>query len=177
MRLYRIATKQHRTEYNREYCRKHRDKVLARRRRWRLENIDQERQRERAWWTKNKARVQELKNARRRLRYKNDPVYRIRTLTRNTVSRAIKLGWSKNTQSAELLGCDCATLKFVLERQFLPGMTWDNHGHRGWHVDHIRPLASFDLTKDEEVLAAMHYSNLQPLWAVDNLSKSAKWAA
>ena len=62
-----------------------------------------------------------------------------------------------------------------LEAQFLPGMTWDNHGE--WHIDHIRPCASFDFSDPQQQKECSHYSNLQPLWAKDNLSKSDKWEA
>jgi hypothetical protein len=53
-------------------------------------------------------------------------------------------------------------------------MTWENWAHRGWHLDHIRPLSSFDLTDEAQLKEAMHYTNLQPLWARDNLRKHAK---
>jgi len=53
-------------------------------------------------------------------------------------------------------------------------MTWDNYGKTGWHVDHIKPLTRFDLTEETEVVKAVHYTNLQPLWAVDNIRKSNK---
>ena len=62
-----------------------------------------------------------------------------------------------------------------LEKQFQPGMSWDNHGYDGWHVDHIRPCASFDLTDEEQVRKCFHYTNLQPLWAKDNLRKGSEW--
>jgi hypothetical protein len=72
------------------------------------------------------------------------------------------------------LGCSIDKLKSYLESKFLPGMSWDNHGQYGWHIDHIKPLSSFDLTDRKQLLEACHYTNLQPLWAKDNLSKSDK---
>lgn len=73
------------------------------------------------------------------------------------------------------LGCTLEELRIFIESKFQPGMTWDNWCFRGWHIDHIRPLASFDLENREEFLKAVHYTNLQPLWAFDNLSKGAKY--
>lgn len=69
------------------------------------------------------------------------------------------------------IGCSSAHLRQHLEAQFLPGMSWDNRPD--WHIDHIRPLSSFDLSDPEQFKAASHYTNLQPLWAIDNLRKGA----
>jgi len=63
-----------------------------------------------------------------------------------------------------------------IEKQFKPGMNWENYSLYGWHIDHIRPCASFDLTKEEEIQKCFHYSNLQPLWAEENLKKAATWS-
>lgn len=71
------------------------------------------------------------------------------------------------------LGCTPEQLKLHLEQQFQPGMTWENHGVHGWHVDHKKPLASFDLTDPAQFDQACHYTNLQPLWATDNIRKGA----
>ena len=71
------------------------------------------------------------------------------------------------------LGCTINELKSYLQVQFRPGMTWDNWAIDGWHIDHIKPLASFDLADREQFLQACHYTNLQPLWAEENLSKGA----
>lgn len=72
------------------------------------------------------------------------------------------------------LGCSVKELKEHLEKQFQEGMTWNNYGKSGWHVDHIKPLANFDLTNRDQFLKVCHYTNLQPLWAKDNLSKGKK---
>ena len=71
-----------------------------------------------------------------------------------------------------LLGANKPFIKKHLERQFKKGMTWENYGHKGWHIDHIIPLSS--AKTEEELRALFHYTNLQPLWAKDNLTKSAK---
>jgi hypothetical protein len=57
-----------------------------------------------------------------------------------------------------------------LEKKFLPGMNWENYGE--WHIDHIVPCSSFDLSKSEQQKICFNYSNLQPLWAADNIRKS-----
>ena len=62
--------------------------------------------------------------------------------------------------------------KDYIESLFQPGMTWENYGRRGWHLDHIIPLTHFDLTIRKQFLRACHYANLQPLWAKDNIKKS-----
>jgi len=72
------------------------------------------------------------------------------------------------------LGCTIDELKARLESPFQPGMTWDNWGLYGWHIDHIIPLASFNLEDREQFLKVNHYTNLQPLWCDDNWEKGCK---
>jgi hypothetical protein len=87
----------------------------------------------------------------------------------------IKLANQNKTGSAiDELGCSVDQLKRYLESKFQPGMTWDNWTRDGWHIDHIKPLSSFDLTDPGQFKVACHYTNLQPLWAKDNLVKSNK---
>jgi hypothetical protein len=75
-------------------------------------------------------------------------------------------------KTTEFLGCNVLELKNHLEFQFKEGMSWNNHGLFGWHIDHIKPLSSAKTEKELYILC--HYTNLQPLWAKDNLSKGNK---
>jgi hypothetical protein len=78
----------------------------------------------------------------------------------------------KNNKTFDIVGCNPEILKEYLEKQFVDGMSWDNYGKYGWHIDHIVPLSSAN--SEEELFKLCHYTNLQPLWAFDNLSKGNK---
>lgn len=103
-------------------------------------------------------------------RLKIDIQYKISKTLRSRLNTAIK-GNYKSGSAIRDLGCSVGELKIYLESKFQPGMTWENWGVNGWHIDHIKPLVSFDLTNREELLKAVHYTNLQPLWARDNIIK------
>ena len=79
----------------------------------------------------------------------------------------------KSKTTMKLVGCSIEKLKQRLESQFKLGMSWDNYGK--WHIDHIRPCASFDLTKKSEQHKCFNWKNLQPLWAEENLSKGVNY--
>lgn len=93
---------------------------------------------------------------------------------RSRLNKAIK-GNFKSGSAVRDLGCSVEYLKAYLEGQFEPGMSWKNWSLKGWHIDHIRPLSSFDLTDREQFLQAIHYTNLQPMWAEENLKKGKKY--
>lgn len=104
----------------------------------------------------------------------NRPHTKISKNLRSRIHAALKqANGTKSAHTLELLGCDIEFLRQHLSNQFTEGMTWDNYGE--WHVDHIKPCAAFDLTDPEQQRQCFHYTNLQPLWARDNLSKSCKW--
>jgi len=106
-------------------------------------------------------------------RLMSNPVQRIKFYARKRVRKAFKEAMIRKSFSiSKLIGCTGAQLVEHIKKQFKPGMTLENHGV--WHIDHIRPLASFNLLNDEDVRAACHYTNLQPLWAAENISKSNK---
>ena len=113
-------------------------------------------------------------NKRIREKRLNDPAFRIRCNLHSRLWQAVKnQGTTKDSTTMDLVGCSLHVLVSHLESQFTEGMTWDNYGE--WHIDHIRPCASFDLKLDGEQKKCFNYNNLQPLWAEDNLTKSAKY--
>jgi len=108
--------------------------------------------------------------AHRRKYIRNNPKARIANNSRDRIRRMIGSQGKGRGRSNRLIGCDADTLCLILEAQFLPGMTWENYGSE-WHVDHIIPLSAYDLTDPAEQREAFHYTNLQPLWAHDNMAK------
>jgi len=103
------------------------------------------------------------------MRLKTDPMFKLKKLLRDRTSKAFKhKGYSKKTKTQEMLGIDWEIAKKHIERQFTKGMNWSNQGD--WHIDHIIPLSSANT--EERLKKLCHYTNLQPLWAVDNLIKS-----
>jgi hypothetical protein len=119
------------------------------------------------WREANRQRIRDLYKGYR----ENDPHFRLSSNLRNRIYGVIRSrGHRKSKHTQEMLGCSYAELIAHLESKFQPGMTWENYGREGWHVDHVIPLAS--AKTEEEIYRLNHYTNLQPLWAKDNLSKS-----
>lgn len=109
-----------------------------------------------------------------RNRRATDPLYNIRHNLARRIN-ALLHGKTKSQSTLDLLGCTLLELKVHLESKFTTDMSWDNYGMHGWHVDHIVPCYAFDLNDPVEQKQCCHFSNLQPLWAKDNISKSDKW--
>lgn len=112
------------------------------------------------------------KNSKRaRERRQTDRSFNILCRLRARINHA--LGARKKNKTIDLLGCSGIELEQHLERLFQTGMSWENRNK--WHIDHIKPCSAFDLNNEEEQKLCFHYTNLQPLWAHDNLTKHAKW--
>jgi hypothetical protein len=162
-------------EQKRVYREKNRETLREKSRVYRKKNKENVREQKRVHREKNKETLREKARVYCQNRRKTDNLYKISENLRVRMRQAIKSGHGfKLGSSSELLGCDCETVKKHLEGQFTEGMTWDNHGTHGWHIDHILPCASFDLTDPKQQRECFHYTNLQPLWAKDNLEKGAK---
>jgi len=180
---------------------KHRAYMREYRRKWEKDNpkrLAYKREWMRNWWKNNseegrkrskrnyekhrEARLKQVKEYRQKNKDKiyladkkrsQEPQRKLGIKLRIRIYMALsRVGKRKATSTTELVGTTIPKLKEHIEKQFREGMTWKNHGR--WHLDHIKPLASFDLTDEEQQKKAFHYKNLQPLWAEENLSKWAK---
>lgn len=173
---YRENMPAHVREHKRVYTRSYKTRPGVRLR---------ENERERAWRRTPEGKRQKRRyvergksrsNARYRERYATEITFRIRHALRARLRLALKhRGIREPRTTFELIGCTPCELRVHLERQFLPGMTWTNHGQ--WHIDHILPCAQFDLTDAEARRRCFHFSNLQPLWATDNIRKGGSLQA
>lgn len=105
-------------------------------------------------------------------RIEKDPAFKLLVRCRTRIYKALK-GYEKPAHTAHLIGCSIDQLVAHLEGEFQFGMSWANYGK--WHVDHIRPCASYDFTDTQQVLECFHYTDLQPLWAEDNIRKSDRY--
>lgn len=151
------AITERRREYNKKYKEENREKI---------------REYHRKRYQNPEVKARALKRERERVA--NDPAFRLRKNLKSRIYIALKKGLGTKSESTiTLLGCSVEDLKSHLEEQFQNGMTWENYGK--WHVDHIKPCAKFDLNNPEEQKKCFHYSNLQPLWAEDNLRKKDKF--
>lgn len=104
-------------------------------------------------------------------RRQNDPLFKFTGNMRSRLHVAFKSkGWKKDSKTANILGCTFEEAKRYIESKFKQGMTWENYGK--WHVDHIIPL--FSASNTDEIIRLCHFSNLQPLWASENISKRNK---
>jgi hypothetical protein len=122
------------------------------------------------WREKHPERVAELarqSSARSRATRKD---YRILYNIRTRIYLALH-GKNKSKRTEELLGCSIQMFMAYLESLLKPGMSWDNYGVHGWHLDHIKPCAMFNLSDPSEQRKCFHYSNMQPMWAKENLIK------
>lgn len=160
---YRMARKEHMTEYNKEYWIKTKDIQLKKHKIWKEANKNHINE-----YRKNYAKVWRLKQL------KTNPKYRIIKNLRCRLYSAIKFGYGLKTESTlHLLSCTLDFFQEYISAKFEDGMSWNNYGK--WHLDHIIPCNSWDLSKPEEVKMCFHYLNLQPMWGPLNSSKSDKF--
>lgn len=145
----------------------------ARRRAQYAENPEKDLAASKAWRLENAEHMRKWEREHRKKQLENFPELRALENLRSRTYQAVK-GVRKNAPTLDLLGMELQEFKIYLQGQFQPGMTWENYGPV-WHIDHVRPCASFDLRDPAQQRDCFHWSNLQPLFAVDNLRKGANF--
>jgi len=170
---YQQANKDKLKKYKKEYSRRHyqenKTRINLKNRKYRLDNAEKQRAYQKKYKQENKSRKNEYVKHGKEI----DPNYKLLATLRARVHRALKETY-KVSSTVELLGVSIKEVRVHIESQFIGGMSWKNHG--AWHIDHVRPCASFDLSDPAQQRACFHYTNLQPLWARDNLLKGTNFS-
>jgi len=165
---YYLANKEKISKERKQYHLDNRESRILYNRQYRLDNREQISEYKKEYELANREKIYSYKKQKR----DTDPLFRLTHLLRNRLREALN-GNSKSASTMKLLGCSIEFLKQHLEKQFKPGMSWENRS--SFHVDHIRPCASFDLIKPEEQRKCFNYTNLQPLFPIDNMRKGARY--
>jgi len=166
--LFKKKTKQEKLDYIKNWQLNNKEKVKGYKKNWQLNNKEYGSK----WFQKNKKIV--LKK--RSLKLKTDYNFKMKHQLGTRIRKALGGYVKKSKKTKDLIGCSVEQLWIHLEKSFKPAMTRKNHG-KIWHIDHIRPCSSFDLSKSEEQAKCFHYSNLQALFVHENLSKGSKIVA
>jgi len=157
---------------DKKYYLKNREKRVKYQREYRLIHLRENRKSARKYYFKNKERLSKKNTKNARERRKTSPSFKILGVLRRRMLGALK-GKNKSASTMDLLGVkNIEIIWHRFESLFQYGMTRENHGR--WHIDHITPCTAFDLTDPEQQKKCFHYTNLQPLWAIDNMKKYNK---
>lgn len=171
--------KEYQKEYQKKWAKKNPEKVKLKRKKYNLKNCEKNKEYCNLWRQNNPDYKKTYNENNREKNWEYEKKRRKNVLVKlacNIRCRVKNFLKSKNinktNKTFNIVGCSPELLKEHLEKQFTEGMSWDNHGRFGWHIDHIIPLSSANT--DEEIYKLCHYTNLQPLWAFDNLTKGDK---
>lgn len=154
-----------------DWQKRNKDKIKVTQKKWLKNNPIKAKEKSNKWKRNNKKRVLKYNTKYVKNRKKTDINFKILMALRARLRHVIK---NKKESSRELLGCTIPFLRKYLESKFKSGMTWDNYGIKGWHIDHKVACCKFDMTKEKDRRKCFNYRNLQPLWAEENLRKGIK---
>jgi len=160
--------KECRSKQRKKHNQENREETLKKNKKWREANPKKNKECKKKYRQENLWKIKAYKKN----RYHTDIEFRLLELYRNRLRKYVK-SENKSGTTKQLIGCSIAELKQHLEKQFDDKMSWENYGSY-WHVDHIIPCASFDLTDPEQQKECFHYTNLQPLEAIENKKKGKK---
>lgn len=176
--------KRYNKQYNEDYYPKNREKVILKMKEYYNTHKDKFKEYNilhkgdkhiymKLWREQNWEEIKKYYNEYTRLKLKTDPNFKFGVRLRVRICSLLKS--KKQFKTVELIGCSIQELKNHLQNQFKDGMSWDNNSYYGWHLDHIKPVSLFDLTDPIQQKECFHYTNLQPLWWWENLTKSNKY--
>lgn len=158
-------------EKKKEYYLKNSEREKEYAKNWYRENKSRSIDISRKYQKENSDRIRHKQRKRAKERRREEPRYRAERSARNRVWKAInRFGARKESSTFNIVGCSQEYLFKHIEDQFVDGMSWDNYGE--WHIDHIVPLASANT--EDEIIRLCHYTNLQPLWARENIRKGSR---
>lgn len=171
-----INKKEQKKEYSKNYYYRNKEKKIDYGKNYYILNKDKKKEYDQKYSEKyktirkeNNKKNRKIINEKEIFRYYNDEIYNITRRVRKRLHSFLKTkNITKKNKTFEIIGCTPQELKEHLEKQFVDGMNWENRSE--WHIDHIIPLSS--AKTEEEVYNLCHYTNLQPLWAIDNIKKS-----
>jgi len=167
-KTYQKEHKEEIKEYQQNYHKKYYQEHKIELKNYYNKNSKEILKRNKIYHSKNKSKILEQIKKYRRNRNKIDINFKLTNYLRKRIWAALK-GICKSKSTLKLLGCSVEKFKQHLESKFTLGMSFKNYGK--WHIDHIKPCAKFNLSKVSEQKKCFHYTNLQPLWAIDNLKK------
>lgn len=164
---YYINNKEKLNDKHKEYYLLNKDKMDKYYKTYREQNKDKSKAYSQAYYLLNKNKINKYK-----YNYLNNNIdIKIKHRLRSRITMAMRsINTDRCESSASLLGCSVGEFKKYLENKFTKGMSWENYGKNGWHIDHIKPCDSFDLTLPDEQKKCFHYTNLQPLWATTKIA-------
>lgn len=157
-------------EQNKDYYIKNKETISIKKSEYRKANIAKSKIKSKEYYNKNKDKI----NERKRNKRIENPLDQFKSNIKSSIRRSFnENGFTKNSKTFTILGITFAEFKVYIESKFKEGMSWDNHGVYGWHLDHITPISYAKTIED--VVRLNHYTNFQPLWSFENLSKGNKF--
>jgi hypothetical protein len=166
---YNLKRKEIKKIYNQNYILSNKEYLKEYHKNYNIINKEKRNEYRKQYDIKNR----KLINKKRNEKENNDPIFKFKIRVRGLIKTSFKRGknqFKKNAKTENILGCTIEEFIIYIKSKFTKGMTLENHGE--WHLDHIIPLAS--ATTEDEIIKLNHYTNFQPLWAKENLSKSDK---
>jgi hypothetical protein len=172
---YQIENAKKLKEYQKDYRIKNKEKLKKLKNLDYIKNIEKYKNYHKKYREEKKEELKINKRKYVKIRRNEDILFKLISNLRSRLRSVMKYKNTKKCKKTlELTGCTLEFLYNYLESKFTKGMSWDNYGKFGWHIDHILPCSSFDMSNPEEQKKCFHYANLQPLWWLDNLKKSNK---